>query len=74
MPKITLTNCLHGTTITVRPRAGVLNKSQVRKARQTLCGKVGCHCGGALGQLGPGNPEVDYNRITGCATIIPDEV
>ena len=73
MPKITLTNDFHHTTIAVRTRAGMLNSSQVRRVRKALCGIAHCQCDFEIGARGPDNPRIEYNTVTGCARIYPDE-
>lgn len=56
---IILRNSFHGTTVSLRAEYGQeLSHSQIRRARNTLCGVNGCTCGGNLGERGS-NPEVE---------------
>jgi hypothetical protein len=55
--KITYSNDFHGTSTTVRVHDNgtgryYLSARQVKRARNALCGIVGCTCGGVLGERG----------------------
>jgi hypothetical protein len=59
MTTIKLHNDFHGSSATIRAAYGqVLSASQVRRARNALCGVSGCLCGGELGQRGRSNSIV----------------
>jgi len=62
MTTVTLRNEFHGSEVTLRVNSMPceLSASQVRRARNTLCGISGCTCGGPLGERGPQDVRVDY--------------
>ena len=51
---ITIRNSFHCTAVILKANIGdELTPSQVKRARQTLCGIHGCTCGGPAGERGP---------------------
>ena len=57
---IVLTNDFHDSAVTIRATLGqYLSKSQIQRARRTLCGNAGCTCGGNLGERGKQTVEID---------------
>lgn len=46
---ITMSNDFHGSTATLRPRAGRISADAWRRAMHKLCGISGCTCGGVRG-------------------------
>lgn len=57
---ITLTNDFHNTSVNLRANMGdTLSASQVRRARNSLCGNSDCTCSGDLGTRGPGSVSPD---------------
>jgi hypothetical protein len=50
---ITIINEFHKSEVRVRANIGdVLTARQVRRIRRTLCGRIGCTCGGILSERG----------------------
>lgn len=57
---ITITNDFHNSSVTLRVNLGQwLSKSQIQRARNTLCGISGCTCGGNLSERGRQAVEID---------------
>ena len=58
--KVTLTNDFHNSEVNLRIEHGQpLSPNQIRRARRVLCGLTGCLCGGALGERGHQDVDVD---------------
>ena len=53
MTTITLTNDFHNTSVTLRMKSAYPTKSQVKRAKNTLCGIKDCTCSGIMGMRGP---------------------
>lgn len=58
--KITLTNCIHNTQVTLKTKTGWLSKAQLDKAWKYLCGIESCTCGGYAGERGKQRWILDY--------------
>jgi len=57
---ITLKNDFHRSEVRLRAEEGEpFTDSQIRRARRTLCGVQGCVCGGAMGERGPQDVEIE---------------
>lgn len=50
---ITIRNDFHNTEVSIRANIGdELTESQIKRARNELCGISGCTCGGPVGERG----------------------
>jgi hypothetical protein len=73
MKKVTITNDFHGTEITLIQRnGGYLTRTQILKARRTLCGISDCRCGGALGERGCAVEVIDTGWRQGGSVRVID--
>lgn len=52
MNTITLYNDFHSTSVNLKMKSAFPTKSQVKRAKKTLCGISGCTCSGIMGMRG----------------------
>jgi len=65
---ITIRNDFHNTEVSIRANIGdELTESQIKRARNELCGISGCTCGGPIGERGHQDgfvvEQIDIDRV-----------